>query len=78
MNNYIQFKKKRSKEILEKLKLAKLSHTNYDSTQEPFFLKNESSDFEIDFKEIKNLPDGLNYSINLLFEIIGNPDQEVY
>ena len=78
MNNFIQFKKKKSKEILEKLKSKKISDINYDSTQEPFFLKKKSTDFEIDFKEIKNLPDGLNYFIKLLFEIIGNPEKEVY
>ena len=78
MNNFIQFKKKRSKEILEKLNSAKISDSNYDSTKEPFFLKNEMNNFDIDFNEIKNLPEGLNHSIKLLFEIIGSPDKEVY
>ena len=78
MDYFTKNKKKKINEILSVLKKAKISSTNHDSSQEPFFMKGEYKDFEIDFQQIGDVPEGLNYSIKLLFEIIGSPDKEVY
>ena len=78
MDYFTKNKKKKINEILLILKKAKISIDNHDSSQEPFFIKGENKDFEIDFNQIGDVPEGLNYSIKLLFEIIGSPDKEVY
>lgn len=76
--NFVQFKRKRIQEILPILKNAKISKGEHDCTQEPFFNRDEGEDFDIDFKQIDDVPEGLNYSVRLLFEIIGAPEKEVY
>jgi len=75
---FTRYKKNQINKILSILKEAKISTDKHDSTQEPFFLKGENQDFEIDFQKIGDVPEGLNYSIKLLFEIIGSPDKEIY
>ena len=66
------------KSFLEKY--AKLSEENYDITKIPFFSKsNNSKDFYIDYKTIKEkIPKGLNRNIKLLYNIVGHPNKEIY
>ena len=53
-------------------------HENYDSTVEPFFQKREQNDYELDFKELPELPEGLNRHMKIFYSLIGNPELEVY
>ena len=75
---FTRYKKNQINQILPVLKEAKISTNKHDSTHEPFFLKGENQDFEINFQKIGDVPEGLNHSIKLLFEIIGSPDKEIY
>jgi hypothetical protein len=76
--HYTRYKKNKINEILSILRNAKISVHEHDSTQEPFFNHGKNKDFDIDFDTISNVPEGLNHSVKLLFEIIGSPDKEVY
>tara|TARA_Y100001958_G_C21197285_1_gene524448 strand:+ start:183 stop:704 length:522 start_codon:yes stop_codon:yes gene_type:complete len=79
MNKHIDNKKKQINSVKELLKNAKISSENYDSTMEPFFNKDiEMKEFTEDFKDIPEIPESLNRHIILLYQIIGNPDIELY
>ena len=78
MEKLIKEKQKQILSVKELLVNAKVSDENYDSTVEPFFQKREQNDYELDFKELPELPEGLNRHMKLLYSLIGNPDVEVY
>lgn len=65
--------------INEVLQKTKISNEGYDSMNVGFFLRDENKKlFDIDFKEVKALPRGLNCNIKNIYEIIGNMEREVY
>ena len=65
--------------INEVLQKSKISNEGYDSMDVGFFLQDENKKlFNIDFKEIKELPRGLNCNVKNIYEIIGNMEREVY
>lgn len=71
--------RKQLNNIMEILKKAKISSENYDSTQEPFFSRdNEKENFEIDHNIIKDIPEGINRNISLIYDILGNSKKEIY
>jgi len=78
MNKIIEAKKKQVMSVQELLSSAKVSGENHDSTQEPFFSKNISGDHQMEHKELPEFPDSLNRHIKIMYELIGNPDVEVY
>ena len=78
MDKHITEKRKQINSVKELLKDAKISKNDYDSTMEPFFQSDESTDFKEDFKDIPEIPESLNRHIILLYQIIGNPKIEVY
>ena len=78
MDKHIQEKRKQINSVKELLKDAKISKSEYDSTKEPFFQRDEKDNFTEDFKEIPEIPESLNRHIILLYQIIGNPKVEVY
>ena len=78
MDKLIKEKQKQILSVKELLVNAKVSDENYDSTVEPFFQKREQNDYELDFKELPELPEGLNRHMKLFYCLIGNPDVEVY
>ena len=78
MDKLIKEKQKQILSVKELLVNAKVSDENYDSTVEPFFQKREQNDYELDFKELPELPEGLNRNMKLFYSLIGNPDIEVY
>lgn len=69
---------KRYQNILNVLNKGHISQNNYDSTKQPFFLKNKNQEFIIDFQKIQGLPERLNRNIIAIYNIIGNPECEVY
>ena len=78
MNKIIEDKKKQVMSVQELLSSAKVSAENHDSTQEPFFYKNVSGNYQMEHKELPDFPDSLNRHIKIMYELIGNPDIEVY
>ena len=69
---------KRCEYILNQLNKGHISQDNYDSTKQPFFLKNKNQNFIVDFQKIEGLPERLNRNIISIYNIIGNPKCEVY
>jgi hypothetical protein len=62
--------------VLEK---ANISNEGYNSMDVGFFARDsEQKLFEVDFKEIKPLPKGLNCSVKSIYEILGNMETEIY
>ena len=80
MNNIIIEKTKQVKSVEELLTKSLISSEGYDSTKEPFFLKNETEKKlnKLYDKDLPEYPESLNRHIKILYEIIGNPDVEVY
>ena len=70
---------KRATIIQNFLKDSYISSDNYDSTQMPFFRRdNDSKEYEMDYQSIEEIPTSLNQSIQMMYRIIGNPTIEVY
>ena len=70
---------KRATIIQKFLKDSYISSENYDSTQMPFFRRdNNSKEYEMDYQSIEEIPTSLNQSIQMMYRIIGNPTIEVY
>ena len=79
MNKQIEEKKKQINTVLNLLKKSKMSRENYQSSIEPFFQNDITSEkFKENYKTIPELPDSLNRHIKILFELIGNPEIEIY
>ena len=69
---------KRYKYIFNQLNKGYISQDSYDSTKQPFFLKDKNQNFIIGFQKIRGLPDRLNRNIVIIYNIVGNPKCEVY
>jgi hypothetical protein len=68
----------RSKQILCTLKKGTMSTKSYDSTSKPWYMKDKPIPFDIGYESISDCPPDLNYSIILMYKVIGDPDREVY
>lgn len=72
-------KVKRIYKINKFLENMKISNEGYNSMEMNFFSKDSSQKlFEVDFKEIKTLPEGINCNVKSIYEILGNMDTEIY
>ena len=70
---------KRIRMIEDVLNSGTISSKGYDSTQEPFMVKdNKQEKFTINFDSVVDLPEGLNQNIALIYKILGDPEREVY
>lgn len=79
MDNLTKQQMKHTQDILIKLTGGTVSTLEYDSTTKGFFAQDEErKPFEIGFKDIPELPEGLNHNIQQMYKIIGDPDKEVY
>ena len=78
MNKFAEQKKQHVQNLLKFLEEAQISNPNHDSTKEPFFRGGDRASFLMDNKDLPKFPDTLNRHIKILYEIIGNPDVEVY
>lgn len=62
--------------VLEK---ANVSNEGYNSMDVGFFTRDSDQKlFEVDFKEIKPLPKGINCNVKTIYEILGNMETEIY
>tara|TARA_B110000208_G_scaffold12418_1_gene15266 strand:+ start:4075 stop:4626 length:552 start_codon:yes stop_codon:yes gene_type:complete len=57
---------------------ATVSDENYDSTEQPFFCQNSTTEFDTGYKSLADIPDNLPSNLRNLYLIIGTPDKEVY
>ena len=79
MNRYLQEKRERIYKINELMKHSKLSSDNYRSIDKPFFLEDSNIiNFEMNYKDIGDIPSDLNKNFTMMYNIIGNPAVEVY
>ena len=78
MSNFIKEKTEQIRKIHAILKNSKLSSDNHQSSNEPFFMSNRASNFKIGYKSIPDLPNDLNRNFKTLYEVIGDPNKEVY
>jgi len=78
MEKHIIEKRKQILSVQELLKNSKLSGENYDSTKEPFYMKEDNDDYIMNYKDLPQLPQSLNRHIKIFYTLIGNPDVEVY
>ena len=70
--------RKRSKVIVTKLSEGTMSAETYDSTIQPWYMADKALSFEIGHKPISDCPPELNHSITLMYNVIGDPDREIY
>ena len=78
INRHVAYKTRLVTNILDFLKDGHMSEEDYDSAQMPFFMKDKTNEFKVNNKDIPQSPEGLNRNIKLMYELIGNPDIEVY
>jgi len=78
MDSFIKQKTVHANKVLELLKNAKMSKKGYKSTRQPFFMKGDSKPFEAGHITIPEIPDALNRHFKLFYEIVGDPDIEIY
>ena len=78
MSNFIKEKTEQIRKIHKILKNSKLSSDNHQSSNEPFFMSNRASNFKIGYKSIPELPNNLNRNFKTLYEVIGDPNKEIY
>ena len=78
MSKIIEAKKKQVISVQELLEKSIKSNEGHDSTQEPFFQGSENGILKMDHKELPEVPSSLNRHIKIMYELIGNPDIEVY
>ena len=76
--DYIKEKKKQVLSVQEFLDKSIMSNEGHDSTLEPFFMGNKNCDLEMDYKDLPEIPQSLNRHIKIMYELIGNPNIEVY
>ena len=79
MNKMLQEKRERIIKLNELLKFSKLSSDDYKSIDKPFFQEDINIiNFEMNFKDIGDIPSDLNKNFIMMYNIIGNPKVEVY
>ena len=78
MSKHISDKRMQVISVQELVKNSTLSEENHDSTIEPFFQKSIEKNYLMDFKEILELPESLNRHMKIFYELVGNPNTEVY
>jgi len=78
MEKHLSDKRMQVISVQELVKNSTLSGENHDSTKEPFFQKGIEKNYLMNFKEIPELPESLNRHMKIFYELVGNPDLEVY
>ena len=78
MNPNVEYKTRNVQKILNFLNKGHKSQEDYVGSDMPFFMKNESTEFQIGHHVIPELPNGLNHDVVNMYKIIGNPLSEVY
>jgi hypothetical protein len=78
MDSFLKQKTIHAKGILKLLENAKMSKKGHKSTEQPAFTRGEFSDFKVGHNTLPEIPDSLNRHFKLLYEIVGDPEIEIY
>lgn len=78
MESKERFQKKRMERILLTLTKGLKSSEGYNSYKQYFYQDPNSKPFIIGSTEVKTFPKGLNESVQWLYQLIGDPQSEVY
>ncbi len=78
MNKHVEQITRNTQKILNFLEKGHMSDDNYIGSDMPFFMKNDNDTFTIGHHNLPEMPNGLNHDIVKMFQIIGNPQREVY
>ena len=78
MDSFLKQKTNHVNGILKLLENAKMSKKGHISTRQPFFMKGETDDFKAGHDTLPEIPEELNRHFKLLYEIVGDPDIEIY
>ena len=78
MESKEQFQKKRMERILLTLTKGSKSSEGYNSYKQYFYQDPNSKPFIIGSTVVKTFPEGLNESVQWLYQLIGDPQSEVY
>ena len=78
MSKFIEAKSKQVNNVQQLLDKAIMSNEGHDSTLEPCFQGSEDNNLKMDHKKMPEIPESLNRHIKIMYELIGNPDIEVY
>ena len=78
MDSFLKQKTIHATEILTLLENAKMSKKGHKSTEQPCFMKGETDDFTAGHDTLPEIPDALNRHFKLLYEIVGDPEIEIY
>ena len=78
MDSFLRQKTAHANEIVELLANAKMSRKGHKSTVQPCFMKGETDDFKAGHITIPEIPEALNRHFKLLYEIVGDPEIEIY
>ena len=71
MNPNVEYKTRNVQKILNFLNKGHKSQEDYVGSDMPFFMKNESTEFQIGHHVIPELPNGLNHDVVNMYKIIG-------
>jgi|TARA_B110000858_G_C17461267_1_gene318548 hypothetical protein len=78
MDSFLKQKTIHATEILTLLENAKMSKKGHKSTEQACFMKGETDDFKAGHDTLPEIPDALNRHFKMLYEIVGDPDIEIY
>ena len=78
MDSFLKQKTIHANGILDLLENAKMSKKGHKSTRQPFFMQGGSSDFKAGHDTLPEIPESLNSHIKVMYELIGDPNKEVY
>ena len=67
MEKHLSEKRKQIQSVEELLKTAKLSSEKYDSTIEPFYMKQDNDDYIMNYKDLPKIPESLNRHIKIFY-----------
>ena len=78
MNMHVEQITRNTQKIHEFLKTGHMSDNDYVGSDMPFFMKDDNNTFMIGHHNLPEMPNNLNRDIVKMFQIIGNPQREVY
>ena len=78
MNKHVEQITRNTQKIYDFLKKGHMSDNDYIGSDIPFFMKNDNDIFTVGNYNLPKMPNNLNHDIVKMFQIIGNPQREVY
>ena len=78
MNKHVEQITRNVQKIHDFLKKGHMSDNDYVGSDMPFFMKDDNNTFTVGHHNLPEMPNDLNHNIIKMFQIIGNPQREVY